>query len=215
MVFWILKQDEKCRGACLSSKYKADCAKCTNENARDDFHTCSGLKGADPELGGGDGGSDAPKEGQVNVGAVSGGIIGALILLSGVVVAGRKYREKMLNNDALTKEMGLSIFKGGHAPHEDAAQKQGAVEDAEQGSAVAGIAAAGAVGAVATKRDTVDVHGLYVRTRFSFHGTEADELDVQAGVTLKAVEKNDNWYVCQDERTGSYGLIPINYVSSL
>jgi hypothetical protein len=57
------------------------------------------------------------------------------------------------------------------------------------------------------------VHGAILRTRFSFHGVEEDELNVPAGTALVAIEKNDYWYLCQDEHTGRFGLIPISYVT--
>ena len=57
--------------------------------------------------------------------------------------------------------------------------------------------------------------GTYLRTRFSFHGVDEDELDVAAGVSLLAIERNDDWWVCQDETSGKFGLIPAAYVINM
>ncbi|KAH9261295.1 hypothetical protein BASA81_000999 [Batrachochytrium salamandrivorans] len=54
-----------------------------------------------------------------------------------------------------------------------------------------------------------------LRTRYSFHGDEIDELDVKAGVALLGISRNEQWWVALDESTSRVGVIPASYVAEV
>ena len=239
---WILTQDDKCRVPCLGRTFSSSCANCTNAYSRPDFHVCTGFKLADISYGGGDGGKNAPTEEGVNAGLISGIALGSIAALAGVFFAGRKIRDRMLENDKLTKEMELAIFKGEQVQQppppastkpkffgvffKSSSNKSRVLEEGNDGEVSASADGAReslenpayahpSIQPVRVQETSSVVAGLQLRTRYSFHGTEDDELDVPAGAALVAVDKNDNWYVCEDEVTGRFGLIPASYVSAV
>lgn len=235
MSFWILSQDSHCRGPCLSSKYSEDCVTCTNTWCRQDFRICTGFAAADVTVGGGDGGVNRPNENEVDAGLVSGAALGSLFGLAAVVVLGRKFRDYRLQNAELTKEMEAQIFKGQIANNQlppaqsspahtifslfKSSSQKSKKDETSRNSLVAASKDSFADNPLylneEEKIEESAVKGMVLRTRYSFHGTEQDELDVPAGTSLTAIERNDNWYVCKDERTGKYGLIPSSYVSAM
>ena len=236
-MFFIMTQDSKCRGACLSSKFSTDCVSCTNQYARPDFSVCTGFDGANIVAGGGDGGANAPKDEGVSPGIISGAALGGLLALAGVVVAGRRIRDRLAVNEQLANEMEMTLFRSKDvtppAPptgpktflgtmFKSNNDRKGSHSSVKKNNSL--VAAEDTresmdnpLYAEANKPDsgTINVQGMVLRTRFSFHGIAEDELDVPAGTTLIAIEKNDQWYVCQDERTGIYGLIPATFVSTV
>lgn len=54
-----------------------------------------------------------------------------------------------------------------------------------------------------------------LRTRYSFHGGDYDELDIPAGVALLGLSRNNDWWVALDESSGKVGLVPLSYVTEL
>jgi hypothetical protein len=59
------------------------------------------------------------------------------------------------------------------------------------------------------------VIGMRLRSRYSFHGTESDELDVPPGRALTAIGRNADWWIAQDDLTQKIGVIPRTYVTEL
>jgi hypothetical protein len=51
-----------------------------------------------------------------------------------------------------------------------------------------------------------------LRTRFSFHGDDIDELDVGAGWALRGVKEYPLWWLAMDDATGQVGLVPASFV---
>jgi len=192
------------------------------------------LQAASVELGGGDGGVNAPRDPGVNAGVVSGAALGGLAALAAMVVAARKVRERMLVNEQLAKEMEMTLFKNGtnhqaappskkpkmfvslfKSSNNKAAERISGKNNSLVAAEDTRESAANPMYEETKDKKTVNVQGVTLRTRYSFHGVEADELNVAAGTMLHAVEKNEDWYVCQDQTTGKYGLIPASYVSSV
>ena len=56
------------------------------------------------------------------------------------------------------------------------------------------------------------VVGVQLRSRYSFHGDEADEVDVAAGALLTAIDRNEEWWVVRVEDSGVIGVNPDTYV---
>jgi hypothetical protein len=54
-----------------------------------------------------------------------------------------------------------------------------------------------------------------LRSRFSFHGDELDELNVSAGVALTGIALHPQWWLAMDDSTGRVGLIPTSFVMEL
>jgi len=219
----MLCQLANCSVSCAAYLYSEGCATCTNTNCRQQFSTCSGLSGAQPSAGGGDGGADAPPPATTaNYGLIGGAIGGALgaafVGMAAGVFAIRKYRERNVTTD-MAKTYERKIFGRNLDDQETAAAAGGA-------GALGGLVIAGG-GNLSAQNPAYDggadaartplatgkaLIGKRLRTRYSFHGTEGDEVDVDAGEALTAIDRNEHWTVVRVDMTGRVGLIPNAYV---
>lgn len=59
---------------------------------------------------------------------------------------------------------------------------------------------------------TVGVEGKAFRARWSFHGTDSDEVDIPKGAVLAGIARNADWYLVRVEDDDSVGLVPVAYV---
>jgi len=143
--------------------------------------------------------------------------------LGAAVFAVRRYRLKRSLTQDLQNDMEDKIFKKGH--EEDDATL-GADSSAMSSNPMYGhasvnrkggvaplVTAAGVVLSSETPAVTdTSVAGKLLRSRFSFHGTENDEIDVAAGEAMTAIERNADWYLVKLEGANKVGLIPATYV---
>jgi hypothetical protein len=60
--------------------------------------------------------------------------------------------------------------------------------------------------------ETLDVEGRPMKARYSFHGTDDDEVDVDKNEPLIAIGRNPHWVLVHVDRTKKIGLVPATYV---
>ena len=219
----IVCQLANCSVACAAYLYSDGCATCTNSLCRPQFSSCSGLAGANPAAGGGTGGADAPPPAtNLNYaligGAIGGALGGAFLTMAAGVFALRKYRERNVSKEMANayerKIFGRNLDDAGDGAAAGAVSAT-LVEDAggHLSSKNPSYAGDDAASAAASKAVGKTLAGRRLRTRFSFHGTEADEVDVPAGEVLTAIDGNELWTVVRVDLTGQVGVIPNTYVT--
>ena len=227
-------QTANCSVSCAAYLYSESCATCTNTECRTQFSVCSGLAGSQTSAGGGDGGADAPPPATtVNYGLIGGAVGGALgvgfLGMAAGIFALRKYRERNVTTE-MANTYERKIFGRNVAVDDDADAAAAAAAAAVGVGALGASLASGKDEQVASENPGYQhssgagqqlvqsaatgkaVAGKRLRTRYSFHGTERDEVDVPAGASLTAVDRNDHWTVVRVDETGAVGLIPNAYV---
>lgn len=225
---FIFCQDGACRGRCLSSFFQSECVTCSNTNCRTEYSNCTGFANAAPIFGGGDGSIYRPAEAAGNIGLIVGAALGSLVMMAGVVIAVRRFRDKRMVTAELQAEMDKALYKNGRSKDVGTATKGalflgGMFGDKKGSNQVVGTAGVdeddgtanpgyGHKSTMHKPASSFVYQGAKLRTRFSFHGTDADELDVAAGVYLTTIAKNDDWFVAKTD-DGRIGLIPAAYVT--
>jgi hypothetical protein len=141
----------------------------------------------------------ASEEAEAMLTTIVGGVVGGLIAAAGLVFLMRR-RSVNRRAELQVEDMAAKIIKPKASTH---VSTPNPVFESE-----AGEVASAAVPTTSTVTQLL-------RTRFSFHGDDMDELDVGAGVGLSGLAEYPEWWLAVDDSTGQAGLIPSAFVMRL